>query len=340
MALSTEKKEAGLSVESELSTDSSSNVVLEQLEAIHLGKSESELQQATSHSHSSDTAIQAPPTKGVEPGTLAMDSSVSISSPPGLSKSRSQPLPSSRNHSEKVCRQLDLGTSVNPSSVAANVDGVGVGRQQAGPRLLSQQFLSKGGGGGGVDGGQENSGSGSVEEQKPVSNSSDGMSSSVVKNFFFYFPFSLFAILSFSLFYLLPLLPPLPPLASSPSLPPSSFSSVILTGLGWFKPLWGPRSELEPAPETSHQPLPGDVSNSSHCVPYSCEPPCLIPSSVPLLLLLLYCTHSLTPTLSRLTLPPIHPHFLLLLHHGPHPFFSPRSCHVPEGQQSSSKASG
>lgn len=254
----TGREGSGLSVEGDFSnctTDSSGNVVLEQLESIHLSKSENsvlpELQRATSHSHSSDTTIQAPPTKGVVAGMPNVDPSLSISSPPGLSKSRSQPLSSSSSssskHSDMVCRQLDLGTSVNPSSVTADMDGVVAGQQVA-PRMLSQQFLSRGSGGGDADENQVKSGSGGVEQRATggVSSNSDGESSMISPTLNILFTCFLFTFLCYFSLFLSSLLhlifsSPLPPapFLSSPlhfvslhfSFPPSLLLPLVLSSL-------------------------------------------------------------------------------------------------------------
>ena len=137
--------ESGLGLENKSSNatlDSSTHAVLEQLEAVHLSKSQNsvvEELQPTAVSHSIVDAIQTVTGAAVDP-------SIAISSPPGLSKSRSQPLPLSER-SEMVCRQLDLGAGgVNPSPVLARSDSMGVG-PQAGSRLLGQHLLSRGGGG-------------------------------------------------------------------------------------------------------------------------------------------------------------------------------------------------
>ncbi len=168
-----------VSAESELSngTDASSSAVLEQLEAVHLNKSERHLPelQPSATSHSRVDITQTPP---VRDGNLN-PSSVSgalISSPPGLSKSWSQPLPVSKQ-SEMVCQQLDLSSGLKPSPLLARSESLGVGSQTG---MLSRHLLSRDGGGGGGGAEAAHGGIGSVEQRRTgmvptTSLSNDGM---------------------------------------------------------------------------------------------------------------------------------------------------------------------
>ena len=151
--------ESGLSVESELSSGTEgSNAVLEQLEEIHLSRF--------------DGHVPPELKQSVIPQALAVTEGnvdPSISSPPGLSKSRSQPLPLSKQ-SERVCRKLDLSSGAKPSPLLASSDSAEVGPQMTGSRLLSR----------GQSAGESQGSIGSVEQRgtgmvPTTSLSNDGM---------------------------------------------------------------------------------------------------------------------------------------------------------------------
>ena len=157
------RQESGLSIESESSSGDGS---YEQLEAVHLSRSDGhvpQLQQAVaSRSRVDPAGLQMPPIVAAS----GENANPSISSPPGLSKSRSQPLPLSKQ-SEMVCRQLDLGpgsggsgNGTKPSPLLAGSDVV-VGGPSG--RMLTQRLLSRGGGG--VEGGEPQGNFGSVEQK-------------------------------------------------------------------------------------------------------------------------------------------------------------------------------
>lgn len=124
-----DSESVGYSIGSQLSSgeDSQTNAVTEQFEGVRLSRSEGQGVDSQKQAHAFHSKSDARNTREgvaipVAPSTSALPpvvmssvegSSPPISSPPGLSKTRIQPLPLSAQ-SERICRQLDLASKPLP----------------------------------------------------------------------------------------------------------------------------------------------------------------------------------------------------------------------------------